>query len=376
MQDAFRWWDAMDEIMGTSEERAPSPWDVLSLVARRPGEGRVRTEPAKVDLTTVLGADDGERRLATPLVLTDGSGGQLSPSSRLALLQSAVRTGCALRLTDPTPDLLELGGELGAAMWAVLGPRRDPQVVEAVRNASVVELKLTGMGPDGGLVRSIDAWDSEGSLNTAVDVVRSLSGGSPVVVDTGPVADRETLRRAVASGADAVMVQALSRFSAMHRRVVGTDPLGAVASMVRTVARTKRPDGSPAPKLAVTGGFKDALEVVKAIALGADVVVMGTAPRIALGCTLCSDCGPGECPKVGHGLRAEGGRPDWRTEAESLTGYIGRLFEQAREALAQMGCASVGEATPAHLEAYTYDAAAVTGAPLAGYGETLPMWLH
>lgn len=314
--------------------------------------------------------------MASPLVLTDNSRGQLSPRSRLALMQSAVRTGCSLRLSDPTPDLLELGQELGVAMWAVVGPRRDPQVAEAVRSASVVELQLTGLGPDGGLVRSVDAWNAEGSMATAVETVRSVSEGSPVVVNTGPVADRETLRQAVLSGADAVMVQGLSRSSRVNHRSVGTDPLGAVASMVRTVARTKRPDGAPAPRLVVSGGFKDALEVVKAIALGADLVVMGTAPRIALGCTLCGDCGPGDCPQVGHGLRSEGGRPDWRTEAESLTGYLGRLTVQAREVLAQMGCASVTEATPAHLEAYTYDAAAVTGAPLAGYGETLPMWLH
>ncbi len=376
MQDAFRWWDAMDEIMGTSEERAPSPWDVLSLVARRPGPDRLRTGPSEVDLTTILGSDDGTRKLPSPLVLTDGSGGQLSPQARLAMLQSAVRTGCALRLTDPTSDLLELGEELGAAMWAVIGPRRDSQSLEAVRTASVVELKLTGFGPDGGLVRSVDAWDVEGSLATAVEVMRSISRGSPVVVNTGPVADRETLRTAVLAGADAVMVQGLSRSSRMHRQVVGTDPLGAVASMVRTVARTRLPEAAPSPRLVVSGGFKDALEVVKAIALGADMVVMGTAPRIALGCTLCGDCGPGECPQVGHGLRAEGGRPDWRAEAESLTAFLGRLTTQAKEVLAQMGCANVMEATPAHLEAYTYDAAAVTGAPLAGYGETLPMWLH
>jgi glutamate synthase domain-containing protein 2 len=172
------------------------------------------------------------------------------------------------------------------------------------------------------------------------------------------------------------MVPGMSRSSRMHGRRVGTDPLAAVASLVRTVERTKRPEGAPVPRLAVSGGFKDALEVMKAIALGADLVVMGTAPRIALGCDLCGECGPGECPRVGHGLRAEGGRPDWRTEAESLSAYVGRITAECRALLAQMGCSSVTEASPANLEAYTYDAAAVTGAPLAGYGETLPMWLH
>jgi glutamate synthase domain-containing protein 2 len=376
MQDAFRWWDALDEVAGISEERAPSPWDVLNLVARRPGPDRLMTDPAKVDLATSIGTGDEAYRFAMPFVLTDGSHGQLSPQSRLALLQAAVRSGCALRLPDPSPDLLELGEELGADMWAVVGPRRGPHVMEAVRTASVVELQLTTVGPEGGLTRSVDPWDSEGSLVNSVDMVRSVSGRSPVVVNTGPITDREMLRQAVTSGADAVMVQGVSRSSRMHNRVVGTDPLGAVASLVRTVARTKRPEGTPAPKLVVSGGFKDALETVKAISLGADLVVMGTAPRISMGCTLCDDCGPGECPKVGHGLKAEGGRPDWKTEAEGLSAYLGRLASEARHVLAQMGCVSVTEASPANLEAYTYDAAAVTGAPLAGYGETLPMWLH
>jgi len=376
MQDAFRWWDAMDEVAGISDESAPSPWDVLSLVASRPGPDRLEVLPERVDLQTPLGSGDTARDLSLPFVLTDNSGGQLSPQSRLALLQAAVRTGCALRLTDPSPDLLELGVELGVDMWAVVGPYRGPQVLEAVRSAAVVELQLASLGPDGGLTRAVDTWNADDVLTTSVDLMRSMSGGSPVIVNTGPLADRGTLRQAVASGADAVMVQGLSRSSRMHGRKVGTDPLGAVASMVRTVARTRRPEGAPSPKLVVSGGFKDALEVVKAISLGADVVVMGTAPRIALGCTLCGDCGEGECPKVGHGLRAEGGRPDWKTEAEGLIAFLGRLTTQTRQVLAQMGLASVTEASPANLEAYTYDAAAVTGAPLAGYGETLPMWLH
>lgn len=376
MQDLYRWWDAVDEILGATDERAPSPWDVLNLVAMRPAEDRLSVSPVDVDPSVTLGRDDAARTIGLPLLLTDGSRGQLSPQARLALLQSAARTGAALRLSDPEPDLMELGRELGVAMWAVVGPRRTTQVVEAMRGAAVVELQVAAMGPDGGLVRSVDAWDPEGSLATAVAAVRQVSGGSPVVLNTGPLSDRDVLRRAVLSGADAVMVQGLSRSSLMHRRVVGTDPLAAVAAMVRTVARTKRPEGAPAPKLVVSGGFKDGIEVTKAVALGADVVLMGTAPRIALGCTLCGLCGPGECPRLDGAEGGKGPGPAWKAQAEDLTAYLGRVAEQMQGALAQMGCSRVTEASPANLEAYTYDAAAVTGAPLAGYGETLPMWLH
>jgi len=376
MQDMYRWWDALEEVLGAIEERASSPWDVLNLVALRPTEDRLSVSPGDVDLSVTLGPGKDAPSIGLPLVLAEGSRGQLSPQSRLALLQSAARTGAALRLSDPEPDLVELGQELGVAMWAVVGPRRTAQVVEAMRGAMVVELQVAAMGPDGGLVRSVDAWDPEGSLARAVAAVRQVSDGSPVVLNTGPLSDRDMLRRAVLSGADAVMVQGLSRSSLMHRRMVGTDPLAAVASMVRTVARTKRPEGSPAPKLVVSGGFKDGVEVAKAIALGADLVLMGTAPRIALGCSLCGLCGPGDCPRFEGGEGAKGQGPAWKAQAEDLIAYLGRVAGQLRTALAQMGCSRVTEASPANLEAYTYDAAAVTGAPLAGYGETLPMWLH
>ena len=117
------------------------------------------------------------------------------------------------------------------------------------------------------------------------------------------------------------------------------------------------------------GGFKDGIELAKALALGADMVLMATAPRIAMGCALCDSCGPGECPP--------GGGPEgWRARSEHLVSFIERVSREAAGALAQMGYPSAVAAGLESLEATTYDAAATTGAPLAGYGESLPMWQH
>lgn len=43
------------------------------------------------------------------------------------------------------------------------------------------------------------------------------------------------------------------------------------------------------------GGIRNSGDVVKAIALGADAVYIGTAALIALGCTLCQQCHTGKC---------------------------------------------------------------------------------
>jgi glutamate synthase domain-containing protein 2 len=47
--------------------------------------------------------------------------------------------------------------------------------------------------------------------------------------------------------------------------------------------------------IVVSGGIRNASDVAKAIALGADAVYIGTAALIALGCTVCQQCHTGKC---------------------------------------------------------------------------------
>jgi glutamate synthase domain-containing protein 2 len=47
--------------------------------------------------------------------------------------------------------------------------------------------------------------------------------------------------------------------------------------------------------LVASGGIRNSMDVVKAIALGADAVYIGTATLIAIGCTMCQQCHTGKC---------------------------------------------------------------------------------
>ena len=306
MEGVFEWTDVFDEVRGASARAAPSPWDALSIVSRVAGIEMPVMSSRDVDLRTPLCDREGARRLDLPLVLADGGDGLLSPPARLALIQAAARTGCALRLSDPAPDYVELAQELGVALWVVLGPHRSASVVKAIQGAAVVELQLVEATPDGGIASSVDAWDGEGSLGKAVGTLRSVSGGANVYVNVGTASDRTTVRAAIASGADGVLVQARSRRSSVGLPVAGVGPMAAVAGLRRQSAFVSRPPDMPEPKHAVSGGFKDGTEVAKALALGADTIVLGTTVRIAIGCTLCVECGPGDCPRGPSGTGPNG----------------------------------------------------------------------
>ncbi len=379
MRGHLSWMDAIEEINGRTDEASPSPWDDLRLSTTIVEDAPVSLRPGEVQLDTPLSAAEGGQMLRLPVVLTDNSGGQLSPKGRLALLQAAARTGAALRLTDPTTDIIELVEELEVPLWSVLGPRRPAESVEALGGASVVELQLVSLSAAGVIERSVDAFGSEGSLAALVELVRSVVDETPIYINVGQSTGPALLKAAAGSGADGLMLQAASRRSKLHHRLEGTGPLAATTAARKARARTKREEGAPPIRIAVSGGFKDGVEVAKALALGADLVVMGTAPRIALGCTLCGECGPGECPsRVLGGPTTEPteGKEGWREEADRLVAYIERVQTGLRTALAQMGCARGVDSGLEMLEASDYDTAAATGVALAGYGEPLPMWLH
>lgn len=97
--------------------------------------------------------------------------------------------------------------------------------------------------------------------------------------------------------------------------------------------------------LMASGGIRTADDIAKAIALGADGCVLGTAELVALGCTRCSNCERGRgCP---FGLTTTDPQlsqlvdPDWG--AERLNRYYTSLQWQLRTILRHLGLRSVRE---------------------------------
>jgi glutamate synthase domain-containing protein 2 len=94
-----------------------------------------------------------------------------------------------------------------------------------------------------------------------------------------------------------------------------------------------------------SGGVRTAYDIAKAIALGADGCVLGTADLIALGCTRCSNCERGRgCP---YGLTSTDPLlsklidPGWG--AERIANLYSAIVYQLNDILRRLGLRSIGE---------------------------------
>jgi glutamate synthase domain-containing protein 2 len=111
--------------------------------------------------------------------------------------------------------------------------------------------------------------------------------------------------------------------------------------------------------LIAAGGFRSSADVIKAIALGADAVYIGTAALVALGCHLCQKCYTGKCnwgiatqdpyltkrlnPEIGKG-RLVGLLRGWSLEIKEMLGGMGiNAIESIRGNREQLRAVSLNE---------------------------------
>lgn len=95
--------------------------------------------------------------------------------------------------------------------------------------------------------------------------------------------------------------------------------------------------------LMASGGVRNAYDIAKAIALGADGCILGTAELVALGCTRCANCERGRgCP---FGLTTTDPElsllivPEWG--ADRISNLYASFAAQMRDLLGKLGLASV-----------------------------------
>lgn len=365
------------------------------------------------DTTTVLGDGLGlvERpiELKTPIYIASMSFGALSASAKAALGRGARMAGTMTCTGEG--GMLEEERAANDTLVYQLTPSRYMLDLEHLRRADGVEI-VVGQGAKpgtGGLLlgmkvservaqmRSLPMGvdqrattrhpDFLGADDMSIKITELREATDyqvPVFVKMGATRPYYDTAVAAKTGADVVVIDGMEGGTGASPELLldhtGVPTLAAIPAARRALDDTGM---SGRVKLVAAGGIRSGVDVAKALALGADCVMIGTAGLIALGCNspryeedyqalgttpgACHHCHTGMCP-VGIATQDPDleARLDVRAAAERVTRFLTAMTMETTLLAKACGKSDVHNLEPEDLRALTLEASAFTGVPLAG----------
>ena len=254
-----------------------------------------------------------------PFYVSHMSFGALSKEAKMALARGARLSGTAIGSGEGglLPEERAEAGiyiyELGTAAFS----HRD----EAIRQADAVEIKI-GQAAKPGLgghlpkekvteeiARVRDIAPGEDSISPArytglefpEDLVRELArvrallNGKPVGIKIAAGHVEHDLACALAANPDFVTIDCRGGGTGAGPTYIKDNVcLPPIFALHR--ARRYLDERGSKVSLCITGGFRDSMDIAKALAMGADAVALATASLIAIGCQQYRICHTGRCP--------------------------------------------------------------------------------
>jgi len=192
--------------------------------------------------------------------------------------------------------------EAGAAIEIKMGQGAKPGIGGHLPGAKIVgDISKTRMVPEGSDAISPAPHHDIYSIEDLRQLVYSLKEATdykkPVIVKIAAVHNVAAIASGIArSGADIIAIDGFrGGTGAAPTRI--RDNVGIPIELaLASVDQRLRDEGiRDNVSIVVGGSIRNSGDIVKAIALGADAVYIGTAALIALGCHLCRSCHSGKC---------------------------------------------------------------------------------
>jgi glutamate synthase domain-containing protein 2/formylmethanofuran dehydrogenase subunit C len=349
---------------------------------------------SKVNLRTVVGGKHGGRALdlSMPVMIAPMSFGALSPEMKTAL-------GVASRLSG----ISENGGEGGMLssdraearqMIAQCLAGRLGWNVHDVKRADALEIYMS-QGAKPGLggqlmaakltkeiaaVRGIPAGMDLRSPSRHPDILggddlimkvselREASGWRvPIGIKLGAGRARDDIKIALKDGLDFVELDGLQGGTgAANNEVLEYVGIPTICGLMEALEGLKEEHADGQLPIVLMGGVKDGVDAVKAIALGATAVGMGTAMLIAGGCISCMQCSVGSCV-IGAATQDPDrtGHVDVEKKALQIHHFLEAVRWQMAAIVQALGYDDIRKVSREDLVALTPEAAALTRLPYA-----------
>ena len=222
--------------------------------------------------------------------------------------------------------------------------------------------------------------DVPADLKRHVEMIREITEHKlPVFIKFAAGSIYEDTKLAIRAGADAIVLEGFDAYYQNTPTVtannLGVPSIATIPQAVKALKDTRA--GNRGVKLIIAGKLKSGADIFKALALGANCVVISNAAEIAIGCDLCCKCYTNNCSKGIATTNPEHEiKLDWVEAGQRLDNFLRNLSLELRFLMTVAGYSNILDFNIECLRALDYDTAAVTGAALVGYEKKLPMWEH
>ncbi|MGC8848915.1 MAG: FMN-binding glutamate synthase family protein, partial [Candidatus Bathyarchaeia archaeon] len=193
--------------------------------------------------------------------------------------------------------------EVGAAVEIKIGQGAKPGIGGHLPGEKVSrDISRTRMIPEGADAISPapqhDIYSIE-DLSQLIHAVKEATGyAKPVSVKIAAVHNSAAIASGIVrAGADIIALDGIRGSTGAAPRIIRDNVGIPIELALASVDQRLRDEGiRNEASVVAAGGIRNSADVVKAIALGADAVYIGTAALIAIGCTVCQKCYTGKCP--------------------------------------------------------------------------------
>jgi glutamate synthase domain-containing protein 2 len=380
------------DSLGVRRSQLPSFDDLQIVTAQLARLPLLDDEPVATDVVVGPRA----RRplhLGIPLVVADMAYGSISAEAKLALSRGAelagtgICTGEAGALAEEEAACRRILLQLGSARWGWDERKLDRaqafhiklgQAAKTGAGGLLVGEKVVGRVAEmhGATVGTTlvapsrdPAWHGEADHRAFVDHVRERSGGIPIGVKLSAQHIEDDIAAAVRIGVDYIILDGRGGGTAaapiLFRDHIGVPTMAAIGRARRTLDALAGRDVT----LIVSGGLRMAPDFVKALALGADAVALGSSALQAIGCLGIRACHTDTCP-VGIATQREDLRA--RLVIDEAAARLGRFLaasvEQMKALARACGHASLAGLARSDLTSWRREIADLAGVRFAGAG--------
>jgi glutamate synthase domain-containing protein 2 len=317
------YWDRItldaSQVTNPSIDPLREPMELRTYLGAKPDVLEVGTRKGKPSLETRLGP---QLRMETPILFSALSYGAISYNTCVSLARAAAEVGTYYNTGEGGlhRDLYKYGDhticqvasgrfgvhadylEVAAALEIKIGQGAKPGIGGHLPGEKVsAEISRTRMIPEGTDALSPAPHHDIYSIEDLAQLIYALKEAThwekPVSVKIAAVHNSAAIASGmVRAGADIIALDGIRGGTGAAPTMI-RDNVGIPIELALAAVDTRlREEGiRNHASILIAGGIRSSADVVKAIALGADAVYIGTAALVALGCHVCQKCYTGKC---------------------------------------------------------------------------------